>query len=149
MDRGIRSMATFTFGVVVVAIGLTAAVADGTDLGWASTASVAALGAAVVILVAAVMAPRIDGNRGRGQSAPPGPKPESTEAGSSSETESLSEAESAEARSSEPQTLEAGLSEPLSLEDESSWESAFGVEPDVEASPGGDSNPGLDPKPSE
>ncbi|MCP5031515.1 MAG: hypothetical protein GY939_06885, partial [Actinomycetia bacterium] len=54
MASGIRSVPTFIYGSILVAVGVTAALADGTGLEFGPTASVAALIVAVVVLVVAV-----------------------------------------------------------------------------------------------
>jgi hypothetical protein len=135
-------MSTFIFGVIMVAIGLTAALADGTDLRWASTASVAALGAAVVILVAALMAPRIEQSRGP-SSRPRAPVVSSPAEGPVDDDGSLGGDPIGAGGSPADDVVP---SEPESGEGDSSWESAFGVE--SEPPPGG-TEPEPDTEPAE
>ncbi len=51
-------MSTFTYGAILVGVGATVALADGTELDFGPTASVAALTVAVVVLVAGVFSTR-------------------------------------------------------------------------------------------
>jgi hypothetical protein len=67
VDRSIRSLPTFVLGLALVAFGLAVAVAEASPLNLAQTASVSALAAGVVALVAIIAAPRAgDGGTGRG-----------------------------------------------------------------------------------
>ncbi len=76
MANGIRSMATFIYGSILVAVGVTVALTDGTGLEFGPTASVAALTVAVVVLLAALLSSRAKANPA-GRVDPPEVKTES------------------------------------------------------------------------
>ncbi len=57
-------MSTFTYGAILVGVGATVALADGTELDFGPTASVAALTVAVVVLVAGVLSTRAKADPG-------------------------------------------------------------------------------------